>query len=124
MKDFSILKSMKQSLQNLLCVRDGRMKISAYDFVTSLIFSFQGDTKQVSLESLRRTMKDRLGQSTSRSAFGEHLSGKRLNTLLLESVTALMSRLCQEMGHGQPLLKQQLSVNQHGFRIFATLRPE
>ncbi len=28
MKDFSILKSMKQSLQNLLCVRDGRMKIS------------------------------------------------------------------------------------------------
>ena len=39
-------------------------------------------------------------------------------------VTALMSRLCQEMGHGQSLLKQQLSVNQHGFRIFATLRQE
>ena len=57
--------------------------------MTSLIINFQDDTKQVSLESLRRTMKDRLSLAISRSAFSEHLSRKRLNAL----VSALMSRL-------------------------------
>ena len=47
MKEPSILKQMKQSLQNLLCRQDKRKKISLYDFVTSLMLSFQHDSKRV-----------------------------------------------------------------------------
>ena len=47
MKEPSILKQMKQSLQNLLCRQDKRKKISLYDFVTSLMLNFQHDSKRV-----------------------------------------------------------------------------
>ena len=60
MKELSILKQMKQALQSLLCRQDVRKKISPCDFVTNLMLSFQHDSRQASLESLRRTMKERL----------------------------------------------------------------
>ena len=37
MKELGILKQMKQTLQSLLCVQDGRERISPHDFVTNLM---------------------------------------------------------------------------------------
>ena len=37
MKELSILKQMKQTLQSLLCRQNGREKITLYEFVTNLI---------------------------------------------------------------------------------------
>ena len=59
MKELNILRTMKQSLQRILPSQDNRTDISPYDFVVNLMFCFQSDTKLASLESLRRTMKER-----------------------------------------------------------------
>ena len=60
MKELSILKQMEQTLQSLLCRPDGRVKDHPLEFVTNLLLSFQHDSRQASLESLRRMMKERL----------------------------------------------------------------
>ncbi len=106
MKEINILSTMKQVLQRILPSQDKRTEISPYDFVVNLMFCFQLDTKLPSLESLRRLMKKHLGHDISRSAFWERLSRKRLNTLLLETVSHLMSHLCQRAGYGSQLLKE------------------
>lgn len=85
---------------------DARTKINPLAFVVNLIFSFLGDAKTFSLESIRRSMKGQLNQDISRSAFWERLSRARVKNYLRGIVAELMSQLSTSALIGRELLDQ------------------
>ena len=72
------LEILKQCFKEVLPSEDGRTPISPLEFITALIFSYLGDSKISSLESIRREMKNNLNKDIKRSAFWERLAGNIL----------------------------------------------
>ena len=95
---------LKQCIEKVVPSVDARTTISPLAFVVALIFSFLGDSKTFSLESIRRGMKGHLNQDISRSAFWERLSRARLKNYLKGVVAELMSQLSTSALVGGELL--------------------
>lgn len=72
---------------------DKRTNIQPIEFITGLVFHFQGDTRNLSLESIRRALISHLGVKISKSAFWERLSRGRLKNMLLKLVSELMANI-------------------------------
>ena len=80
------------------------------DFITGLVFHFQGDTRCLSLESIRRALISHLGVKISKGAFWERLSRERLKKMLLKLVSELMATVTGTALIGASILNA-LSVN-------------
>ena len=100
----NLLKKIKKALEKVVPATDSRSPIGPFAFVVSLIFSYSGDTKKTSLESIRRQMMKALETNISRSAFWERLSRNRLKNFLLIIVSTLMSHLSGGMLFGAEIL--------------------
>jgi len=108
MNQTSILSQLRQSFVEIIPSEDGRTGIPPLEFVINLIFCYLGDTQCVSLEAIRRYMKNQLEKNMARSAFWERLSNS-LKKFLIESITKLLKQLGTTiLGHGG--LLNQLGV--------------
>jgi hypothetical protein len=102
----SSLEVLKQCIQKVVPSVDARTTINPLAFVVGLVFSFLGDSKTFSLESIRRGMKGHLNQDISRSAFWERLARPRLKNYLKGVVAELMSQLSTSALIGGELLSR------------------
>ena len=88
--------------------QDDRTKAKPF-FLINLVMQFMGDSKQFSLESIRRSINSTSGTPISRSTFWERLTtkvlGKRLSSILNDT-TKLLSSSCGI----DPKLMQSLGV--------------
>jgi len=89
----NILKQLRQCFTEIITEKDGRAGISPLEFIINLVFSYLGDTKNSSLENIRRQMKNQVGLNISRSAFWERLSRNRLKQFLKLSIAQLLKKL-------------------------------
>ena len=96
MKNLNLL-ALKECFKEMVPNEDSRSRINPFDFVVALVFSFLGDSKSNSIESIRRSMMIQLNKKISRHAFWERFSRKRLKTLLQALTKALMSKLGQSI---------------------------
>jgi hypothetical protein len=101
-----ILKSIKQSFKKSTPKKDSRTKISHLNFVSALVFCFQGDSKSFSLESIRRFMNSALKENIAKSSFWERLSRNRLRTIMKKLIGVLISDLSVQMALNKEILKQ------------------
>lgn len=95
MDDTIILNNVRQQFKKFIPSTDSRCKLSPFDLVVCLVFSFLGCTTTPCLEDIRRNVLKQWGQKLSRSSFWERLSRKRLNNLLKDLIGGMM---CQWMG--------------------------
>jgi putative transposase len=102
----SLLEVLKRCIEQVVPSIDACTKSSPLAFVVNLIFSFLGDSKTFSLESIRRSMKGQLNQDISRSAFWERLARARVKNYLRSMVAELMSQLSTSALAGGELLDQ------------------
>ena len=110
-KQIEVLKS---TIENVIPDGDSRANIAPRTFILTLIFSFFGDTKKNSLESLRLYMKTVSGIEVTRSAFWDRLARVRTvnymktlvyNLIQLSSATAFgNSELLTSLGVSQILI--------------------
>ncbi len=100
------LEILKQCFKEVLPSEDGRTPISPLEFITALIFSYLGDSKISSLESIRREMKNNLNKDIKRSAFWERLAGNRTKAYLKSIVAKLMNQFSSTLLMGNNILKQ------------------
>ena len=101
-----ILAQLRQCFVNILLSKDGRTGVSPLEFVINLIFCYLGDTQCISLEAIRRHMKNQVEQKTSRSAFWERISRVRLKNFLTATIIELMKQLATSVLGGGGLLNQ------------------
>ena len=97
---------MRQCFAGIIPKIDGRSKISPLEFVISFIFCYLGDTECVSLEGIRRHMKNQVHKNTSRSSFWERISRKRLTGFLISAITELLRQFGTSIIGGGCLLEQ------------------
>ena len=102
----SVFEIMKQAFERVVPMRDGRTDISPLMFIVVLVFSYLGDSKTFSLESIRRMMQSHLNKKISRSAFWERLSRNRLKQHLRAVVAELMTSLSAKTLRCEKLLEQ------------------
>ena len=69
MEKGSILNVIRQTFVDHLQDNDPRTKISSLDFIVTLVFCFFGDSKILSLESMRRFMIGELNIFLAKSSF-------------------------------------------------------
>jgi hypothetical protein len=100
MNKINTLDSLRKCFEKLLPKKDSRTNISPLEFVVSFVFCYLGDSKDFSLEAIRREMKSNLDQDISRSAFWERLSRKRLKNFLSKVVGELMINLATSVSVG------------------------
>ncbi len=93
MNKINTLDSLRKCFEKVLPKKDSRTNISPLEFVVSFVFCYLGDSKDFSLEAIRREMKSNLDKDISRSAFWERLSRKRLKNFLSKVVGELMINL-------------------------------
>ena len=74
---------------------DKRANIAPLDFLVCVIMGFTGDSKTFSLESIRRFVISKTGESIGRSTFWERLSTKRLCKQLTQALAELNKNLSQ-----------------------------
>jgi hypothetical protein len=104
MTENNSLEILRQSFQNLLLPKDGRMKISPLEFIVILTFHYLGDSKTSSIESIRKSMKGYLGKGIKRSSFWERLAGNRLKKDLQAVVADLMKQFNSSLSLGKDIL--------------------
>jgi len=104
MEEGSTLVAIKQCFKKIIPSNDARAKIGPLNFVVTLVFCYLGDSKTQSLESIRRFMKDQLGQELKRNSFWERLSRKRLKNLLGDLVAMLIKELANTINIGGDIL--------------------
>ncbi len=100
------LEILKQCFKEVLPSEDGRTPVSPLEFITALVFSYLGDSKISSLESIRREMKNNLNKDIKRSAFWERLAGNRTKAYLKSIVAKLMNQFSSTLLMGNNILKQ------------------
>lgn len=105
------IEELKTTIDSVVPDHDSRAKISPISFILSLIFSFSGDTKKNSLESIRLKLIDTVGEKISRSSFWDRLARQRTVTHLKETVFALLKNSTAIL-LGSPELLTGLGVSQ------------
>lgn len=93
MNNINSLEQLRQCLTNVISKTDKRADIQPLEFVINLIFCFLGDTNCVSLESIRRHLKNQTGKDISDNGFWERLARKRLKNFLKATVSKLLTQL-------------------------------
>ena len=83
-------------LKDIAPETDERAKIGPRDFLVCFIMGFTGDSKTFSLESMRRLVISKTGESIERSTFWERLKTKRLYNQLTQTLTELNKNLSQK----------------------------
>ena len=106
MHNINTLERLRQCFTGIIPRIDGRSKISPLEFVISFIFCYLGDTECVSLEGIRRQMKNQIQKNTSRSSFWERISRKRLTGFLISAITELLKQFGTSIIGGGCLLEQ------------------
>ena len=109
MSNVTRLETLKQSFEQVVPKQDKRVKLPPLDFLSGLVFYFLGDTKSVSLESIRRDFTATFMITMSRSAFWERLAGQRLKQMLHDLLEDIMKKLPAK-ALIEPNLLKQLSV--------------
>jgi hypothetical protein len=104
MTENNSLEILRQTFQNLLPPKDGRMKVSPLEFIVILTFHYLGDSKTSSIESIRKSMKGYLGKGIKRSSFWERLAGNRLKKDLQAVVADLMKQFNSSLSLGKDIL--------------------
>jgi len=106
MNETKILKKLRQCFINIVPETDGRTGMSPLEFVVNFIFCYLGDTQHLSLESIRRFMKNQVQKNISRSAFWERISRNRLKNFLRVSISELLKQLGTTVISGKDLLNK------------------
>lgn len=106
MNQIDILDQLRQCFISIIPSEDSRTGISPLEFVINFIFCYLGDTQCVSLEAIRRYMKNQVEQNISRSAFWERIGRNRLKNFLKATITKLMKQLGTTVLGGGGLLNQ------------------
>lgn len=114
MEKGNTLEVIKQCFRKALPDEDARSKISPLNFIAALVFCYLGDSKNFSLEAIRRNMEAQLEEKICRSAFWERLSRKRLKALLKILISKLMIKLADNFFLGQDIL---LALGVTGIRL-------
>lgn len=106
MDNVNTLEQLRKCLTDVIPKIDGRTEIKPLEFVINLIFCFLGDTNCVSLESIRRYMKNQIGKDISDSGFWERLARDRLKNFLKATVSQLLTQLGTTIIGPHGILKQ------------------
>ena len=104
MTENNSLEILRQSFQNLLPPKDARMTIGSLEFIILLTFSYLGDSKTSSLESIRRLMKNYLGKEIKRNSFWDRLAGNQLKKNIRIIVSDLMKKFSSSILLGKDIL--------------------
>ena len=104
MEKGNTLDVIRQCFVKVLTKNDARMKISSIDFIATLVFCFFGDSKVMSLESMRRWMIEKLAKSLAKSSFWERLSRPRLKNMLYDLLATIMAKLATKAIRGKDIL--------------------
>lgn len=105
------LATVKKIFKALLPVGDKRAKIQAIEFISALVFTFAGDSKQFSLEGFRRKIMGHLGEIIPSSTFWDRLSRESLTKNLQNILGTLMGTLQLSCLSGGSKLLDTLGVN-------------
>jgi len=106
MNNINTLEQLRQCLTGVIPKIDKRADIQPLEFVINFIFCFLGDTNCVSLESIRRYMKNQTEKDISDSGFCSILARKRLKNFLKTAVSKLLTQLGTTIIGPTGLLKQ------------------
>jgi len=102
----NILEIFKNTIKNAVPAQDKRTVIPHLHFISGLIFCFIGDTKNSSLETIRRFMMNSFDMKISRGAFWERLSRNRLKNILHDVLTDLIQKIPSTALVGSDILKK------------------
>lgn len=105
LEGFYLINRIKKIVESASGKKDKRMVVDPIEFLSCLIFSFTGDAKVFSLESIRRTLIAESGSNISRSAFWERLISQSLTKKLSESLNHIMNLINGQSGLGHDLEK-------------------
>jgi len=106
MNNINTLEQLRQCLTGVIPKTDKRADIQPLEFVINFIFCFLGDTNCVSLESIRRYMKNQTEKDISDNGFWERVARKRLKNFLKAAVSQLLTQLGKTIISSTGLLKQ------------------
>lgn len=110
MEGFYLINRIRKIVKSASGKKDDRMVVDPLEFLSCLIFSFMGDAKVFSLESIRRTLISESGSNISRSAFWERLISQSLTSKLSVSLNHIMKLINDQSGLGIDL-ENSLGVN-------------
>ncbi len=110
MTEITILNTLKQSFEKVAPKHDGHAKSPHLEFLSGLIFFFLGNTKSLSLESMRRDLMSTFVIYLSKGAFWERLAGHRLKKMFYDLLENLMQKLPAQALIGSEIL-DKLSVS-------------
>lgn len=110
LEGFYLINRVRKIVKSASGKKDDRMIIDPLDFLSCMIFSFMGDAKVFSLESIRRTLISESGSNICRSAFWERLVSQSLTRKLSESLNHVMKLINGQCGLGV-YLEKSLGVN-------------
>lgn len=104
MEKGSILNVIRQTFVDHLQDNDPRTKISSLDFIVTLVFCFFGDSKILSLESMRRFMIGELNIFLAKSSFWERLSRTKMKNVLKIVLADLLVKIPSKINFGKEVL--------------------
>lgn len=104
MDDITYLDTYTRILRENLPCNDKRAKIQSNEFVSALILCFSGESKQFSLESMRREMMGFLKTEIPSSSFWDRLSRPSLTRQLQNIIGCCMGRLEIPLFRGETFL--------------------
>jgi hypothetical protein len=107
----NLLETIKEAIENIVPNKDGRTEaLSPLMLVIYLIFHYVKDSKNSSIEMIRRNIKSDLGQDISPSTFWERLTTRRLNNFLKQIIDELMRILATKAGVDRDEILKTLNV--------------